>query len=134
MEKNLTSIIILNYNGELFLENCIESIIQNTTEKYEIIIVDNNSPDKSGELFLEKYKKCRFILNKKNVGVPEGLNIGIKNSNGEFIVFLNNDLTVNEKWLTEFFSAYKKFGDALYQPKSLKMLGNAIYETKPTKP
>ena len=121
MEKNLTSIIILNYNGELFLENCIESIIKNTPEKHEIIIVDNNSPDKSGELFLEKYKKCKFILNKKNVGVPEGLNIGIKNSNGEFIVFLNNDLTVNEKWLTEFFSAYKKFGDALYQPKSLKM-------------
>ena len=121
MEKNLTSIIILNYNGKLFLKNCIESIIKNTPEKYEIIIVDNNSPDKSGELFLNEYKKCKFILNKKNVGVPEGLNIGMDNAKGEFIVFLNNDLVVKEKWLTEFFVAHKKFGDALYQPKSLKM-------------
>jgi len=128
MEKNLTSIIILNYNGGLFLKNCIESIIKNTPEKHEIIIVDNNSPDKSGELFLDKYKECKFILNEKNVGVPEGLNIGIKNANGEFIVFLNNDLTVNEKWLTEFFSVYEKFGDALYQPKFVKMKNPEIID------
>jgi len=121
MEKNLTSIIILNYNGELFLKNCIDSITQNTSQKHEIIIVDNNSPDKSGELFVEKYPNCKFILNKKNVGVPEGLNIGIENSNGEFLVFLNNDLTVNDGWLTAFFAAHSKFGDGLYQPKSLKM-------------
>ena len=65
MEKNLTSIIILNYNGKLFLKNCIESIIKNTPEKYEIIIVDNNSPDKSGKLLLDEYKECKFILNTK---------------------------------------------------------------------
>jgi len=121
MEKNLTSIIILNYNGKSFLENCINSIIQNTPEKHEIIIVDNNSPDNSGKLFLEKYPSCKFILNEKNVGVPEGLNIGIENAKGEFLVFLNNDLIVNDGWLKAFHSAYSKFGYGLYQPKSLKM-------------
>ena len=121
MKKNLTSIIILNYNGKLFLKNCIDSINEHTPQEHEIIIIDNNSPDGSGDFFKQKYPDCKFILNKTNVGVPEGLNIGIKNSNGEFLVFLNNDLTVNKNWLNAFFSAYKKYGNALYQPKSLKM-------------
>ena len=121
MKNDLTSIIILNYNGKSFLKNCIESIINNTQREYEIIIVDNNSPDNSGELFEKEFTNCNFILNQENVGVPEGLNIGIQNANGEFLVFLNNDLTVDVGWLDAFFSAYEKFGDALYQPKSLKM-------------
>ena len=50
-EKELVSIIILNYNGNEFLENCIESIFRETEQKFELIIVDNNSPDKSGEKF-----------------------------------------------------------------------------------
>lgn len=121
MKKNLTSIIILNYNGKLFLKDCIESIIKNTKQEYEIIVVDNNSPDNSGKLFEKDFLTCKFILNEENVGVPQGLNIGIENSQGEFIVFLNNDLTVQDGWLEEFFSAYTRFGDALYQGKSLKM-------------
>ncbi len=121
MKKYLTSIIILNYNGKLFLENCIKSIIKNTKQRYEIIVVDNKSPDNSGEFFERKFPNCNFILNNENVGVPKGLNIGIQNAKGEFLVFLNNDLIVDEGWLDAFYLAYERFGDALYQPKSLKM-------------
>ena len=97
-KNGMVSIIILNYNGEKFLENCLESIIRETNQSYEIIVVDNNSPDKSGEKFSKKYQKCNFILNKKNVGVSEGLNIGIRNARGKFVVLLNNDLIVAPKW------------------------------------
>ena len=69
--EKLVSIIILNYNGNEFLENCIESIFRETKQKYELIVVDNNSPDKSGEKFSKKYESCKFILNKDNVGVSE---------------------------------------------------------------
>ena len=55
MKKNLTSIIILNYNGKLFLKNCIDSINEHTPQEHEIIIVDNNSPDGSGDFFKQKY-------------------------------------------------------------------------------
>jgi len=120
-KSGLTSIIILNYNGENFLKNCIDSVLNETKRDIEIIIVDNNSPDNSGRKISDKYPQCKFILNKKNLGVPEGLNVGIKNSNGEFIVLLNNDLIVTTGWLDGFFSAYEKCGDALYQPKFLKM-------------
>ncbi len=128
MEKGLTSIIILNYNGKNFLENCINSIKEETNGNFEIIIVDNASPDNSGREMGLKYSDCKFILNDKNVGVPEGLNIGIKNSSGEFIILMNNDVKVTDGWLDKFFQAYKKNGMALYQPKFLKMKNPEILD------
>ena len=128
IQPKLTSIIILNYNGNDFLEDCINSIIKETHTPYEIIVVDNDSPDKSGEIFSKKYSTIKFILNKKNVGVPEGLNIGIRNASGEFVVLLNNDLIVAPNWLDNFFKAYQVTGDALYQPKSLKMKNHDIID------
>ncbi len=121
MEQKLVSIVILNYNGEEFLENCINSIKSNTNGNYEIVVVDNASPDNSGRQIAVKFPDCKFILNEENVGVPEGLNIGIKNSTGKFLVLMNNDVKVTERWLDNFFSAYKKYGEALYQPKFVKM-------------
>jgi len=120
-KKPLISIIILNYNGEKFLENCLESIFRETKLDFEIVVIDNNSPDKSGEKISSKYKTCNFILNKKNLGVSEGFNIGIKNSKGKYVVLLNNDLIVGPKWLDYLFEGYKQKGDGLYQPKFLKM-------------
>tara|TARA_B100000029_G_scaffold504510_1_gene583503 strand:- start:59 stop:1111 length:1053 start_codon:yes stop_codon:yes gene_type:complete len=121
MEKGLTSIVILNYNGELFLKNCLESVIINTKREFEIIVVDNNSPDNSAKMIKDDFPDCKFILNQENVGVPEGLNIGIRNSVGEFIILMNNDVKVTEGWLDDFFYAYEKYGIALYQPKFVKM-------------
>ena len=128
-KKRMVSIIILNYNGEKFLENCLESIIRETNQSYEIIVVDNNSPDKSGEKFSKKYQKCNFILNKKNVGVSEGLNIGIRNARGKFVVLLNNDLIVAPKWLEHLFDAHEIYGNGLYQPKFLKMNDRTILDS-----
>jgi len=127
--KDLVSIIILNYNGEKFLVNCLDSIIKETNCNFEIIVVDNDSPDKSGEKFSKKYQTCKFILNKKNVGVSEGLNIGIRNANGKHIVLLNNDLIVAPKWLDYLFEAYEKKGIGLYQPKFLKMKDKTVIDS-----
>ena len=128
-KTGLVSIIILNYNGEKYLEDCLESIFRETKCDFEIIVVDNNSPDKSGDKFSKKYQNCKFILNEKNEGVSEGLNVGIKNSNGEYIVLLNNDLIVAPKWLDYLFEAYEKNGSGLYQPKFLKMSDRSIIDS-----
>ena len=128
MERDLISIVILNYNGKDFLKNCIESIKKETKCRYEIIVIDNASPDNSGRENSLIFPDCKFILNSENVGVPEGLNIGIKNSKGEFIVLMNNDITVTTNWLEKFFDAYKKYGIALYQPKFLKMKNPEILD------
>ena len=49
MSDELISIIILNYNGEKFLKKCLESILDKNHHNIEVIVVDNNSPDKSAE-------------------------------------------------------------------------------------
>ena len=76
-----------------------------------------------------EYESCKFILNEKNVGVSEGLNIGIKNANGSYIILLNNDLIVAPKWLDYLFQAYREKGEGLYQPKFLKMKDKKIIDS-----
>jgi|TARA_B110000240_G_scaffold71342_1_gene81232 GT2 family glycosyltransferase len=89
--KNL-SIIIVNYNGEKFLKNCIDSIYENcTSEDFEIIIVDNNSSDNSISIIKEFYPNCILIESKENLGFAKGNNLGVKNCNGKFVLLLNND-------------------------------------------
>jgi len=119
MEKKepLVSIIILNYNFGRLLINCVESVYKTDYANYEIILVDNASTDKSHKLCKEKFPDIILIENEKNLGYCAGNNIGIRKANGEFLVILNPDVIVNENWLKEFFYAYQKNGDALYQPK-----------------
>jgi len=88
----LLSIIIVNYNGENFLTNCINSIEQKCVDfTYEIVIVDNCSSDKSVQLIESNFPEVTLIKNKTNVGFAAGNNIGVKNSTGNYILLLNND-------------------------------------------
>jgi len=110
------SIIILAYNQ---LENatipCIESIYRNTnTEDFELIVVDNNSSDRTAEYLksLEtKYENLRLILNKTNKGYAGGNNDGIKAAKGDFIILLNNDTLVTPSWLLNLLSPIEKDSD-----------------------
>ena len=126
MTQSLVSIIILNYNAGQILLDCFESVIKTNYDNFEIIIVDNASKDKSYRKCKEKFERTRIIENGKNLGYCEGNNIGIKNAKGEFVVILNPDTTVEPCWLNELFSAYKKYGEALYQPKHLSLKEKSI--------
>ena len=61
MSDELISIVILNYNGEKFLKNCLESILDGNHHNIEVIVVDNNSPDKSAEKLSGKQGAFRQI-------------------------------------------------------------------------
>ena len=126
MTQPLVSIIILNYNAGQILLDCFESVIKTNYDNFEIIIVDNASEDKSYRKCKEKFERTRIIENGKNLGYCEGNNIGIKNAKGEFVVILNPDTTVEPCWLNELFSAYNKYGEALYQPKHLSLKEKSI--------
>ena len=125
---NLVSIIILNYNAGKLLSDCIESIFQTKYNNYEVILVDNASTDKSYKQCKEKFTDIHLIENKKNLGYCEGNNVGIREAKGEYIVILNPDTKVESNWLDELVGAYKKHGDALYQPKILAF-ENKIFES-----
>lgn len=93
MKSGLISIIVPVYNVEQYIEKCIESIIIQTYENIEIILVNDGSIDKSKEICESwKEKDERVILiNKKNGGVSSARNAGLELAKGEFIMFVDSD-------------------------------------------
>jgi GT2 family glycosyltransferase len=95
--KHTLSIIIVNYNVEYFLEQCLNSVYNAIKEiNAEIFVVDNNSVDNSIELVKSKYPLVKCIENKVNVGFSKANNQAILESNSEFILLLNPDTVVEE--------------------------------------
>jgi GT2 family glycosyltransferase len=99
MKSPLVSIIILNWNGEKFIKECIDSVLNTEYSQMEIIIVDNGSTDTSLKIVNSYSHSLKLIAHSKNLGFAAGMNSGIKAAQGEFVVTLNNDLTVDKNWL-----------------------------------
>lgn len=91
------SVIIVNYNVEHFLEQCLLSV-RNATKnlKTEVFVVDNNSVDGSVSMVKEKFPEVILIDNKVNFGFSKANNQAIVQSNGEYILLLNPDTLVEE--------------------------------------
>ena len=87
------SVIVPVYNVEGYLERSIMSLIRQTYENLEIILVDDGSTDRSGELcdyFAKKYPRIQ-VVHKKNGGLSDARNAGIARATGEYITFLDSD-------------------------------------------
>lgn len=98
---NLVSIVIPNWNGLKYLEECLFSLTKQTYKNYEIILVDNNSSDGSIEYIEKNYPNVNIIKNSTNFGFAKATNIGIRHSKGVYIAALNNDTKVDPNWLKE---------------------------------
>lgn len=107
------SIIIVTYNNLEYNRLCLENIISKTDyPNYEIIVVDNNSSDGTPDYLKnmeQRYSFIKIILNNENIGFAKANNQGIKNSTGDYIVFLNNDTVVTKGWLTKFVNYLDKY-------------------------
>ena len=91
--KPFFSIIIPTYNQANFLKKCLNSVFKQTFKNFEVIIIDNSSTDHTKEI-LSKYKKKIVYKKINNKGViAKSRNIGIKNSNGNWVAFLDSDDT-----------------------------------------
>ena len=87
----LISVIIPVYNSEKYINNAIESVLSQTYQKFEIIIIDDGSTDKTKQV-VEKFKDNRIIyIYQENSGPAEARNNGLKISRGEFVSFLDAD-------------------------------------------
>ena len=104
----LVSVIIVNFNGKNYLEKCLESLMKINYEKYEIILVDNNSSDKSIEFVKNSFPSVIIIKLNKNYGFAEPNNIGAKNAKGDLLLFLNNDTVVRPNFINEMVEVLKK--------------------------
>lgn len=87
------SVIVPVYNVEKYLHRCVDSIINQTYKDIEIILVDDGSTDRGGEI-CDNYAKLDNrikVIHKKNGGLSDARNIGIENSTGEYISFVDSD-------------------------------------------
>ena len=101
------SIVIPNYNGKHFLEDCLNSVFAQDIENMEVIVVDNGSTDGSQE-YLSTYPGVRTIALDKNYGFCGAVNAGIRAAEGEYVILLNNDTEVDKKFTKELLNAIKE--------------------------
>lgn len=93
MEKKLVSIVIPIYKTEKYLRRCIESVLEQTYRKIEVILVNDGSPDNSLNVCEEYERKDSrvHIVDKKNGGLSSARNAGILVATGDYITFLDSD-------------------------------------------
>lgn len=88
------SVIIVNWNGAEFVGKCLKSVFESTfNEPWEVIVVDNNSSDKSVEI-IKQFPQVIAIENKENVGFGAANNQAIKQASGKFVFLLNPDTQI----------------------------------------
>ncbi len=101
-QQQSASIIIVTYNSSKTISSCIKSLKKTLREYDEVVVVDNNSQDNTTKIIektIKKSKRFKLIKLKENVGFSEGCNIGIRNTDNPFVVLLNPDTNVTDKWL-----------------------------------
>lgn len=89
------SVVVPVYNTEKYLRRCLDSLVNQTLDDIEIIIIDDKSPDNSA-LIIDEYKekhdnKIKVIHNKTNKGIGYNRNMGIKCASGKYIMFIDSD-------------------------------------------
>ena len=92
----MLSFIIPTYNRKDYLKRCIDSIISQKVKNFEIIVVDDNSTDNTYEFIKENYSFVKIIRNEKNLGPANSRNIGFENSSGDYIMFIDSDVYLQE--------------------------------------
>lgn len=93
------SIIIVSYNTQNLIENCLTSVFKHLPQKTEVIVVDNNSQDDSIKVIQKNFPLVNIIQNQKNLGFAKANNQGIRRSKGEHILLLNSDTIVTKNAL-----------------------------------
>ena len=97
----LISVVVLNWNGQQVVEKCLKSLQEQTYDPLELIVVDNASTDGSAELVKNGIPEVKLIVNKTNLGFGGGNNVGIRASEGRYIMMLNNDTRLDPHCIEE---------------------------------
>ena len=93
------AIVILNWNGNDFLEKFLPVVIRYSNSLSRIVIIDNSSSDNSISFLTQHFPEIDIVQLDKNYGFTGGYNRGLKGINEEYYVLLNSDVEVTENWL-----------------------------------
>src|SRR5580704_11941942 len=97
------SVIVLNHNGEAIVGKCLDHLLAQTFDDFEILVVDNDSRDRSLAV-IEPYLgsgRLSVIRSRRNLGVAGGRNLGVKHAQGAIVAFIDNDGYADKDWLAE---------------------------------
>lgn len=120
MHNPLVSVIIVNWNGRRFLENCLGSLSKVRYKNAEIFFVDNASKDDSVAFVKKNYPNIKIINNSKNLGYAGGHEGAFRKAKGELILLLSTDTIVGENLLLELVKAvYSEKNIGAVMPKLL---------------
>ena len=131
------SVIVPIYNVEKYLEKCLDSLVNQTLEDIEIILVNDGSTDNSGEIakkYANKYKDKIIYLEKENGGLSDARNYGLEYVKGDYISFVDSDDYISKN----LYSELVKYMDEDYDMIKFKILtvdlkNNKIIENKTEK-
>lgn len=124
--KPKISVIVPFYNGEKFIEKCVNSLLNQdiNSNLYELIFVDNNSTDKSVEL-LSKYSRIK-VLRESKKGSYAARNCGIKAANGEVFAFIDVDCIAEPNWLRNALNEIVKTKDKAVVAGAVEFIDNNV--------
>lgn len=131
----MVSIIIPIYNSEATLIRCLDSVINQSISDWELILVDDGSTDRSGEIcdqYAANNQKIQ-VFHKRNGGVSSARNLGLDNANGEWIVFVDSDDFVRELYLAHLLEHSKKHVDLVISYAEIHNGNNVQKELYPAK-
>lgn len=130
VDKPLVTVIVPFYNQEIYLSECIDSVLSQTLSEWELILIDDGSTDSSLEIakqYLEVDNRIS-LYSQNNLGQSAARNIGLQNSKGEYIFFLDSDDMMTPEALETLYYRAKKYkldvllfeADAIYESEDLE--------------
>mgnify|MGYP000055254657 CR=1 FL=1 len=123
------AIVILNWNGKVFLEKFLPSVLASTYLNKRIIVADNASTDDSLSFLNIHYPEVEIIIHAKNEGFAKGYNDALAQVGSDYYVLLNSDVEVSEGWIEPIIELMEKNGSiGTCQPKILNYANREYFE------
>jgi GT2 family glycosyltransferase len=123
------AIVILNWNGQRYLEQFLPSVLSTSYDNYNVVVADNGSTDDSVHFIEKNYPAIRLIRFTENYGFAKGYNEALKQVEAEYYVILNSDVEVEPGWLQPMVDLLEKdLSIAACQPKLLSYTDKKMFE------
>lgn len=120
------SVIVLAWNGEKYLEPCLQALLAQVYSPFEILVVDNASTDGSVAVVEKFLPRVRLVRNAYNLGYSAGNNVGIDQVDGDIVILLNQDTVVQPGWLRAIAETFADSSISIVGCKSLYMDGRGF--------
>ena len=125
MDKPLVSIVVAIYNGEKYLKECVDSILNQTYDNLEIILVDDGSPDSCPKIcddYAKNDKRVK-VIHQKNGGVSAARNAAIEQMSGEYVCIMDQDDRLSPDYVEYLYGLIEKYNA------DISVVPNVVYAT-----